>query len=114
MEGENKPKLTCTVLGSKAAITSLERDLIVISVKCFLTVIKKTPDNPKSNVRNSKLKTVLDSVNVLNAPISKTYGKTRKDTGKAVKNDLKYGLTKATWVWKVRRRFCGRKAQQGQ
>jgi len=99
LEGENEPKLTCTILGSKPDIASLERDLTDISVKCFLTAIKKNPNNPKSSVRNGELKTVLDSVNVLNALISITYDKTRKDSrGKAVKNDLKYGLTKVMWV----------------
>lgn len=86
------------ILGSKPAIPYLERDLTDIFVKCLPTVLKKTLNNLKSNVRNSKLKIVLDSVSVLNPPISKTYGKTRKDTGKAVKNDLKYGFTKVMWV----------------
>lgn len=50
-----------------------------ISVKCFLTV-KNKPNNPKSNVKTRKLKIGLDSANVWKPLISKTYGKTRKDT----------------------------------
>lgn len=38
----------------------------------------KAPNNPKSNVRNSELKRVLGSVDVLLSPISKTSGEIRK------------------------------------
>lgn len=52
LEGENEPKLTCIILASKPAITSLEMDLTVISIKTFLD------SNQKKKIRNSMLKTV--------------------------------------------------------